>query len=62
MSEREKLLAFLFDRDDIRVSNVKFFRGNAEALTVEQMCRVAGEVIAETFERWSDLEDAPPVA
>ena len=62
MSEREKLLSFLFDRDDVKVHNVKFFRGSAENLTVEEMCLTAREVLAETFERIDALASVLPVS
>ncbi len=60
MSEQDKLLSLLFDRADKRVSNVKFFRGNAKDLTVEQMCKVAREVIEDTWAREGSLEHSPP--
>ena len=62
MTEQESLLSFLFDRDDIKVHNVKFFRGNAEKLTTEQMCRVARMVIEDTFQRIDALENVLPVS
>ena len=62
MSEREKLLAFLFDRDDKRVLNIKFFRGSEEKLGVEDMCRVAHEVMKDTWDRLDTLEDVLPVS
>jgi len=61
MNEREKLLSFLFDREDLKVRNVKFFRGNAENLTAEQMCKTAREVLEETLQNIDCLEDAPPI-
>lgn len=60
MSEREKLLSFLFDRTDKRVLNVKFFRGTAKDLTIEELCRVAREVIEDTWSREGSLEHLPP--
>lgn len=62
MGEREKLLSFLFDRDDKRVVNIKFFRGNADNLTVEDMCQTAREVVEDTWAREGHLIDAPPVS
>ena len=61
VSEREKLLSFLFDRNDKRVKNIKFSRGNAEDLTLEDMCQTAREVIADTWEREDNLVSSPPV-
>lgn len=60
MTERDKLIAFLFDRDDRKVENVKFFRGNAENLALEDVCRVAREVIADTWDREGHLPHDPP--
>ena len=60
MSEREKLSAFLFDRNDKEVLNVKFFRGNAKDLTIERLCSAAHRVIADTWNNEGKLSDAPP--
>ena len=60
MSEREKLLSILFDTDDKRVLNVKFFRGTSSALTGEQFFAAAREVIADTWENEGRLVDCPP--
>jgi len=61
MSEREKLLSFLFDRDDRKVLNIKFFRGNATDLTVDQLCETALAVVRDTWEAEEQLADAPPL-
>lgn len=60
MSEKEKLAALLFDRSDKRVKNIKFFRGNADNLTIEEMCQTAREVVEDTWAREGSLTDAPP--
>ncbi len=60
MSERERLLTFLFDKDDRKVLNIKFFRGNASDLTVDQLCTTAFEVVRDTWDRENDLPDMPP--
>jgi hypothetical protein len=62
MSERERLLAFLFDRGDKKILNLKFFRGNARDLTVDQLCATALEVVEDTWSREDTLVDQPPDA
>ena len=62
VSEREKLLSFLFDRNDKVVKNIKFFRGNAENLTLEDMCRTAQAVVEDTWARENELPHQPPVS
>lgn len=62
MSERDRLLSLLFDRNDKTVKNIKFFRGNAADLTVEEMCQTSREVIEDTWTREGFLTDAPPTA
>ena len=61
-SEREQLLAFLFDRNDKSVENIKFFRGNAENLTIEDMCRTTREVVDEMWAQEGAWVDAPPAS
>jgi len=61
MSERDKLLSFLFDRNDRDIRNIKFFRGNTENLMLEDICRVAHDVLADTWAREDTLPHAPPV-
>jgi hypothetical protein len=61
MSERDRLLSFLFDRNDKVVKNIKFFRGNAEDLTLEDMCRTARAVVEDTWLRENHLPHQPPV-
>jgi hypothetical protein len=60
LSEREKLLSLLFDRSDKKVNNIKFFRGNADNLTIEELCQTAREVVADTWDNETSLIDAPP--
>ena len=56
------MLSLLFDRNDKRVINVKFFRGNADDLTLEEMCQTARGVVEDTWAREGSLPDAPPVS
>lgn len=60
MSEKDRLLSLLFDRSDKRVKNIKFFRGNADSLTIEEMCQTAREVIEDTWTREGHLGGVPP--
>ena len=62
MSERERLLSFLFDRDDKQIANIKFFRGSAEKLTIDDMCCTAREVINEVWATEGSWVDSPPVS
>ncbi len=62
MSERDQLLSLLFDRSDKRVINIKFFRGNASNLTVDEMCQTARVVVEDTWAREGALADEPPIA
>lgn len=62
MSDRESLLSFLFDRTDKKILNVKFFRGNARDLTVDQLCKTAMEVIKDTWDREGEINDFPPTS
>ena len=62
MTERERLLAFLFDREDKRVLNIKFFRGRSENLTLEEMCAAARAVADDTWKNEGRLVDVPPVS
>ena len=61
MSERDKLLSFLFDRNDKIVRNIKFFRGSAEDLVIEDLCRAALTVVEDTWRREGSLADVLPV-
>jgi hypothetical protein len=62
MSEREKLLSLLFDSNDRKVLNIKFFRGNASDLTVEQLCAEAINVVNDTWSHDSAHEDKAPIS
>jgi len=61
-SERDKLLTFLFDRNDKQIRNVKFFRGDARELTIDDMCLTAREVIAEMWATEGNWADDPPIS
>lgn len=62
MSGREKLLTFLFDRSDRKVTNIKFFRGNAANLTVDELCAAALDVVKDTWDHEAISQDDPPRA
>ena len=62
ISERERLLAFLFDREDKKIINIKFFRGNAEDLTIDQMCLTVRKVVEDTWHREAAIMDNPPLS
>ena len=52
VSERERLLTLLFDKNGGReLVNIKFFQGNAADLTVEQMSTAVRRVVENL---WSD--------
>ena len=38
LTEKEKLSAFLFDREDRKVVNIKFFRGPRDLVSTEELC------------------------
>jgi len=57
---REGLLSLLFGSNDRVVRNVKFFRGNAANLALDDMCATAADVIRDTWEREATLADEPP--
>ena len=60
-NEREKLLSFLFDRNDKKIIDIRLFRGNAENFSVETMCRIAREVIEDTWAAEGVWIDSPPL-
>jgi hypothetical protein len=46
--ERDKLLAFLFDREGCELVNIKFFRG-PKRVTSEAICREAHRALSEAL-------------
>ena len=58
--EHECLMSLLFDRDDRRIVNLKFFRGPTEQLSMDDLCRSVREVIEDTWAHERTRRDAPP--
>lgn len=37
--EKERLISFLFERDDVCLINLKFFRGDRDVVSEEELCK-----------------------
>lgn len=61
MTQRERLLSFLFDRNDKRIKNISLSRGTANDLTMEDMCQTVRDVVADTWEQEGRLSHSAPL-
>lgn len=62
VSEREKLLTLLFEQSGGRnLVNIKFFKGNAAELTVEQMSAAVRRVVTRLWDNDDPAASVMPV-
>ena len=58
-NQREAFAAFLFDRSEFEVLDIKFLRGTSPHLTADKLCATAQKVLEE-FLSADDFTDKPP--
>ena len=59
-NEMDKLLAFLCNGETHKLANLKFFRGDRDIISQEELCRVAHSALEQKRLKLSVASEHPP--